>query len=249
AELLRQTYGRQYVVVAVRVEVYDALAVECFDQSLQRQIARRHLRLITARAPNLFAVLLRTDELLADERRRLRARAGKGAVRVGPERVRAVRHLDAACDLARGVAYGEVFNRVAAPEFQINRLAAQEVAGAGHDVDGRDASGARAHEAAVEDVDGVEYANVGLYGRGAVRARAAADVAVRVNESGHDRFARGVKDLRIRRDLSRAARADGDYLAASDDDDAVHDSLPGDGDDGRARERDGALLRAHGGAR
>src|SRR2546423_7818865 len=118
------------------------------------------------------------------------------------------------------------------------------MAGAGHDVDGRDASGARTHEAAIADVDGVEYAHVGLYGRGAVCARAAADVAVRVNESGHDRFARGVNDLRVRGDLRRAAGAYGHYLAAADDEHAVRYGLAGDGDDGRARERDRPLLRA-----
>ena len=74
-------------------------------------------------------------------------------------------------------------------------------------------------------------------------------MAVRVDESGHDRLARGVNDLRVRGDLSRAAGAYGDYLSAADDEHAVRYSLAGDGDDGRARERDRTLLCAHGGAR
>ena len=46
------------VVVAVRVVVDDALAVEHVRQLFEREVARRQLRFIRARAPHLLAVLL-----------------------------------------------------------------------------------------------------------------------------------------------------------------------------------------------
>lgn len=100
---------------------------------------------------------------------------------------------------------------------------------------------ARAHEARVAHVDGVEYAHVGLYGRGAVGARAAAYVAVRVDEAWHDYFARHVDDARVRRHARRRARAGGDNLSVADYEHAVVDGSPVGVDDGRARVRDGEL--------
>src|ERR1700755_2225312 len=161
--------------------MHDALAVERLGERLHRQVARWHLRTVARRAPNFLAVLLRAHELLAHERSLASARAGERPRRVRAQRVRAVRHLDSAREVSGGVAYGEVFDGRAATELHVDRLAAEEVSRAGHYVDGRDAARARAHEARVAPVDGVEHANVGLYGRRAVRARAAADVRVRVD--------------------------------------------------------------------
>ena len=165
AELLRETYGCEYVVVAVRVEVYDALAVERFDQRLQREVARGHLRLVSARASNLLSILLRAYELLAHERSLARACTGERPRRVRPKRVRAVRHLDSAREVSGRVANREVFYRRAASELYVDSLTAEKVARAGQYVDGRDAARARSHEARVAHVYGVEYAHVGLYRR------------------------------------------------------------------------------------
>jgi hypothetical protein len=96
----------------------------------------------------------------------------------------------------------------------------------------------------VADVDGVEQAHVRLDGGAAVRARARADVAVRVYEAGHDDAARGVDCLGVRGDARGTAGSDGDDLAAVDDEHAVLNLGAADGDDGRAGESHGALLSA-----
>ena len=77
-ELLLQPQHRQNVVVPMRVMMHHALAVEHFDKHLEPKIARRQLRRDRLGSRDFVAILLRGDELLADERRGLSARAGEG---------------------------------------------------------------------------------------------------------------------------------------------------------------------------
>ena len=99
-------------------------------------------------------------------------------------------------------------------EAQKDRLAAQQVARARHDVHGRDAAGLRLLHADVARVDRVEDAHVRLDWRAAVAARAAADVAVRVDEPRHDDLARRVVAETGGRDLGPLALLGANPLVA-----------------------------------
>ena len=93
----------------------------------------------------------------------------------------------------------------------------------------------------------VEHAHVGLDRRAAVGARDLPDVAVRVDEAGHQDLARDVVHRRPRRD--RDAGADRDDLAAVDEEGAVLDLAAGDREDARAGEGVRVLLRHQGGGK
>ena len=99
------------------------------------------------------------------------------------------------------------------PKLQVERLAAQQVPRARHDVGRRDAAGLRAPDARRAHVDRVEHAHVGLNRRGAVAAGGAADVAVRVDEAGHHRLAGEIHRRGARGDRHLPCRADGDDLS------------------------------------
>ena len=105
------------------------------------------------------------------------------------DRVGAVGHLQAAGDASIRQRDEEVVDGAALPQLQVERLAAQQVARAGHDVGRRDAAGLRALDAGGPDVDRVEHAHIGLNRRRAVAAGGAGDVAVRIDQARHDRLA------------------------------------------------------------
>ena len=116
--------------------------------------------------------------------------------------------------------------------------------GAGHDVDGGDAARAGLLDGGVADIEGVEHTGVGLDGTGAVATRAGADVAVGIDETGHEHLAGDVVDLGTGREGHLADLADGEDFPALDDEHAVGDGLPGDGDNLGARENLGLFLCA-----
>ena len=67
----------------------------------------------------------------------------------------------------------QVVDGAAVAQLEIDRLPAEQMARAGHDVDGGDAAGLRLLEAGVADVDGVQHADIGLDRRTAVASAAA----------------------------------------------------------------------------
>ena len=239
AELLREPQHGQDVVVAVGVEVDHALALEDLDERLQAEVAGGPLRGVLPRVPELLPVLLRLHELLAHEGGRLgpRAREGRLAPRVG-----AVGHLHAAEEAGLRVGDEEIVDRAPRAELQVEGLAREEVARAGHDVDGGDAPGPRLLEARVAHVDGVESANVGLQGRARVGALDPADVAVGVDQAGHDDLARDVAADRVRRELHVALGPDRHDLSAVHDHDSLRDLGARDRDDTGAHEGVGLVL-------
>ena len=75
------------------------------------------------------------------------------------------------------------------PQLDVDGLAADQVARAGHDVERRQAAGHGPLEARIVHVDRIEDAHAGLdrsAAVGAAQPAAAADVAVRVDQAGHD---------------------------------------------------------------
>lgn len=138
----------------------------------------------------------------------------------------------------------EIVDGAGLAEFEIKRLTADEMAGAGHDVDARDAAGAGFLEGGVADIERVEHAGIGLDRAGAIAARAGADVAVGIDEAGHEHLAGDVVNLGAGGDGHFADFADGEDFAALDNEHAVRDGLAGDGDDLRARENLGLFLGA-----
>jgi hypothetical protein len=89
----------------------------------------------------------------------------------------------------------EIINRAAVAVLEVQRLAADQVAGAGHDIDGGDAAGLGLLNRGVADVDRIEHAGVRMNRTGAVAAAAGADVAVGVDQPRHEDLAGDVADL------------------------------------------------------
>ena len=169
-ELFLQTEDSHDVVRPVRVKVDHAFAVESLDQSLHREVAGGHLRRVAGGLFDLFAVVLRLDELITHKRGRLCPRAGEAAA-AGTDRVGAVGELDAAHILAGVVEYQKVIDLYGVvAELDIKRLSAVEMAGTGHDVDGREAAALRPLDARRTDIEAVEQPDVGLDRRRTVSA-------------------------------------------------------------------------------
>ena len=74
----------------------------------------------------------------------------------------AVSHLDPSGERAVGEFDGEVFHVVSFAEFEVDRLAGKEMTGAGHELDGGDATGAGFIDGRVMDVDGIDDTDFGL---------------------------------------------------------------------------------------
>jgi hypothetical protein len=246
AEFLCQPEDRENVVVAVCVVVNDAFIVEHIEKRLHRKVARGHLLFVITGAPDLFAIVERFDELFAGQRSRLASRAWERRT-TRPNRVGAVGHLHPASNIALGVSDQQVVDYVAVAELQVKGLAAQQVTRTRHYVGRRYSACLRSLETGVPSIYRVEYANVRLKRRGAVAARAPADVAVRIYQARHDDFARDVAPFGIRRNPGRAGWAYGDDLAAVNNKYAVTDGRSVDGDDLRSGVGLRAVLRLTGG--
>src|SRR5207249_1414719 len=115
----------------------------------------------------------------------------------GTDRVGAVGHLHPTGVATVGVAIGEIIDRVALAELEVDRLPAEQVTGAGHDVDRRDPAGAGLCDAGVAHVDRIAHAHVGLNGGRPVTACRTSDVTVRVHQTGHDHLARAIVPLGV----------------------------------------------------
>ncbi len=244
AQLLREAQDGENVIMAMRVVLDDAFAVEYLDQLLESEIAWRQLVGVALGAGDLVAVFLGLDILFADERGGLGAGAGE---RRGLDGIGAVGHLESAGIGAVGELNEQVVDGTGLAEFQIERLAADEMAGAGHDIDGGDAAGAGLLDGGITDIERIEHAGVGLDRAGAVAARARADVAVRIDQAGHEHLAGGVMDFGAGGNGHLADFADGEDFSSLDDEHTMRDGLAGDGDDLRARENLGFFLRIQAG--
>ena len=242
AEFLLHAEHGEDVVVAVGVVLDDAFAVEHVDEHLHREVTRGEFLGVALGALDLGLVFLGLDELVADERGGLGA--GAGEVAGAAHGVGAVGHLEAAGGGAVGELDEQVVDDAAVAQLQVEGLAADEMAGAGHDVDGGEAAGLRLLDGVVLHVDGIEHAHVGLDGVGAVGPGAAADVAVRVDEAGHEDLAGDVDALDVGREADGGRIADGDDLAVLHEEDAVLDRRGVDGEDACADEGGGLFLRA-----
>ena len=239
AELLGDPEGGEDVVVAVGVVLHDALAVEHLDEFLQGEVAGRHFFRVAVGAPDFFPVFLRLDVLLADERGGLGAGAGERGAADG---VGAVGHLEAAGVGAVGELDQQAVDGGGGAELEVEGLAADEVAGAGHDVDRGEAAGPGLLEGRIAGVDRVEHPGVRLEGAGAVAAAARPDVAVGIDQAGHQHPAGGVNDLGVGGDGHLADGAEGDDLPVLDDEHAGGDGIADDRDELRPGEDEGFFL-------
>ena len=226
------------VVGPVAVEVDRPLPLQHLDERLQGEVAVRP----SSPASRLRLVLAGLDELLALQRGDLHARErGLLLVPAVALRVLAVGHLQAAEDLGavRQLAGDAHLLDGAAAELDVERLPADDVAGAGHDVGGGDAAGQwpcgcrgrpgrwRRGPAA----PGWTGPLISLPSAWAGTRRPAidADVRVRVHQAGDDDGALQVDDLGPVRQVRRSASsaADGRDLAVRHDQHAVRDRLVG----------------------
>ena len=96
------------------------------------------------------------------------------------------------------------------------------------------------------DIQAVEQPHVGLDRRRAVGTRAFADVAVRIDEAGHNDLALGIDDGRVRGRFDRFGIADRDDLAVLDDERSLFDRLADDRDYLRVDIRDRLILGIRG---
>ncbi len=251
-ELLRQAHGTHQVVGPVAMEMDRPLAFEYLHERVHRRVGIGWRRVLAgglrlAVGCPLPLVITSLDELLALHGGELHARVGRhlttGEVEVLG--VLAVGHLQTAQDQHALDAHG--LDGIAA-QLDVERLSADDVAAAGHDVGGGDATRDSHADSGIVRENGVLGAQARLHGSGtlvAVRMRGNprpsvdADVRVRIDQSGDDILAGGVDDLRVLRD-GRVRPAHGDDLAPVDNKHAVLDGRAGD------REKPGAAKRERG---
>lgn len=160
-ELFLEAKDSQDVIVTVGVMMDGAFSVEDVGESFKGEIAFEGFLGISFGA--LYLVGLCVEEFLAHEGRRFSTSAGEGTGFA--DGIGAVSHLDPSGERAVGALDGEVFHGVASAEFEVDRLAGKEMAGAGHEVDGGDATGAGFIDGGVTDVDGIHNTDFGLDGR------------------------------------------------------------------------------------
>ena len=147
--------------MTVGVMVDGAFSVEDVGESFKGEIAFEGFLGISVGA--LYLVGLGIEEFLAHEGRGFSTGAGEGAGFA--DGIGAVSHFDPSGERAVGKFDGEVFDGASFAEFEVNRLAGKEMAGAGHKVDGGDATGAGFIDGGVTDVDGIHNTDFGLDGR------------------------------------------------------------------------------------
>src|SRR5262249_16648010 len=137
-----------------------------------------------------------------------------------------------------------------AAQLDVDRLPADDVGGAGHDVGGGDAAGDRHADAGVLGVQRVQRpqrrlhraaALVAVLVGGDVRPGPEADGRVRVHPPGDDRLAGDVDHFGPGGD-GRVGAADGDDLALVGDEDALVEGGAGGGVNAGASEGDGPVL-------
>ena len=116
------------------------------------------------------------------------------------------------------------------------------MARAGHHIDGRDTAGLRSLKARGAGVDAVEDPDVGLDRAGAVSPGAFADMAVRIDQAGHNDLSLEVDDRHIGGKPDGAGIADGGDLAVLDQQDTLLDRLPNNRDDPGIDKSDGFFL-------
>lgn len=209
--------------MAVGVVVDGALAIENVGKGFEGEVALEGLFgiIFLEVLGALFLVDLCFEKFLADEGGGFGAGAGEGAVIANG--VSTVGHFYAVGEGAIGEFDGEVFDGISFAEFEVEGLAGEEVAGAGHEVDSGDAAGAGLVDRGVPDVDGVEDADLGLDGRGGIGTGNRADVGVGADEAGDDGLSGGVDALGICGDVDLIGRADGDDGVAFEEESGVFD--------------------------
>ncbi len=164
AELLGNTHGRHEIISAVTVKVNRALPLQHFDERFQSRIGFGHragfaIGFRFAKLGPFLLVIACFDELLALERSDFHARErclAAAAVALG---VLAISHLQAAENGHIGNAH--LLDGVSA-KLDVDGLAADDVAAAGHDIGGGDAAGLGHANAGIVGPDGVESAQAGL---------------------------------------------------------------------------------------
>ena len=185
-EFLLQPQHRQNVVVTMRMMMDNAFAIQNFHKRFEQEITRGHLFRIALGARDFVPVLLGGDVLLTDERGGFSARARERRIAAG---IGSIGHLQTARDAAILVRDHQVFDRVAIAQFQINRLAADQMPGAGHDIDGRDAARLRALNARTARVDRIQDAYIRLNRAGLIRTAVGLNVTMCVHHPRQDDFA------------------------------------------------------------
>ena len=185
AELLGEAQNGQDIVVAVCVMVDHTGPVQDLQQSFHPQVACGSL-ILTLCLLGATPVVLRLEKLLPHQRRRPGSCTRK---RRRTTRVRPVGHLHAARDLSVRAIDSELIDCRAVPKFQIDGLTAQQMTRARHHVRGRDPPGLRFLQPRVTNVDRVEDTNIRMEGAAVVASLWAPDMAVRINETRHDRLA------------------------------------------------------------
>ena len=100
------------------------------------------------------------------------------------------------------------------------------MAGARHHVDGGDTAGSGFLNRGIARIERVEDARFRLDRAGAIAAAAGANVAMGIDESRHEHFTGDIVDFGARGNRNFVGRADGDNLAARDDEHAVGDGRP-----------------------
>ena len=228
AEFLLQSQHGEDVIMPVGVVVHDAFAVEDVGEGFEGEIALEgFVGIVFSKVLGAFLLVgLGVEEALADEGGGFTASAGEGSVVA--DGIGAVGHLDATGEGAVGELDGEVFDGVSFAEFEVDRLAGEEEAGAGHEVGGGDAAGAGFVDTGVADVDGVERADRGLDGRGAIATGNLADVGVGADEAGDDRLAGAIDLLGPGRNVDLVCGACGENGIAPDKEGGVFDLGSGD---------------------
>ncbi len=239
-EFLGKPDGGEDVVVAVRVELDGAFAFEHLDQTLHAQIARRQLGGIALGGADFIAILLGLDELFADQGDGLGASSGEGGGTAG---IGAVGHFHAAGDASIGEPDEHFVDGVGIAQLEVERLAAEQMAGSGHDVGGGDAAGAGLFDIGIADIDGVENARIGLDGATGIAAFGRADVAMGIDQTGQDHFSRGGDAGGSARNRGGGGWSHGDNLADLEDQGAVRDFGSADGNDAGVGDGDGRGLR------
>ncbi len=116
-----------------------------------------------------------------------------------------------------------VVDHGAVAELDVEGLPAEQMSRAGHDVGRGDAARLRSLNTRVANVDRIHGANVGLDRIAAVSAFDAADVAVGVDQAGHDDFAGHLVTLGVYGDARRRGGSDGRDAASVDDQNAAVD--------------------------
>ncbi len=206
------------------------------------QVAGGDLAGVAGGAGDLILILAGLDVLLANQEGALAAGAGKWRV---AHRVGAVGHFQSAGRISGRVEHEEVIDFLGLgvePQLDVHGLAADQVTGAGHDVERGESAGHGSFEARVVHVQRIVDPHPRLDRPAAVGPPCPADMAVGTNQAGHDRAAGDVDALGIGGNLHGIGSADGRDLSLFDDQHAVGDFVALDGDQLRADKGPGTIV-------